>query len=116
MPEFALAFALATTSMVCACWAAVAAVRYGGLWFVGFALGAILGPIGVLIAKLRIGRNCWHCWSRIHMKSRVCPFCHGDVVDRRKGKAERTGFGRRRDNDRQMRAPTDTPAASTPTA
>lgn len=103
--------ALGFIALVCACLATMITVRFGGVWFVGFALGAVLGPIGVLVARLRMGRICWHCWSRIHLNARVCHDCGNDVVDRRKGKADSSGFGKRKDI-RKMRAPTDVEPAS----
>ena len=80
----------------------------GAHWFFGFLVGTLFGPAGLLYIYLRTGRLCWHCWTRIHLKSRVCPNCQGDVVDRRKGRASRSGFGRRKDDS--MRQPTDLPS------
>ena len=82
----------------------------GGMWWIGFAAGLFLGPIGVLLMYIKSGRLCWHCHSRIHLNARKCHNCAGDVVDRRKGMANRAGFGKRAE-DRHMRAPTDVPAA-----
>lgn len=80
----------------------------GAHWFYGLLIGGLFGPAGLLWIHIRTGRLCWHCCTKFHLKSRNCPHCHGDVIDRRKGKASRSGFGRRR-SDHSMRTPTDLP-------
>jgi hypothetical protein len=47
----------------------------------GFALGLLLGPIGILIAWAMKGnrRTCPACQSLIHQGATVCPFCREHI-------------------------------------
>lgn len=106
LPAAWLIFAMAASGV---------AYSRGAHWIYGLLIGALFGPAGLLWIYIRTGRLCWHCWTKIHLKSRRCPQCQGDVIDRRKGKASRSGFGRRR-ADPGMRTPTDLPQEQAPKA
>jgi hypothetical protein len=45
--------------------------------FSGFLFGAVLGPLGVLLALLSSGNRkpCPACREKIHKKATVCPHC-----------------------------------------
>jgi len=43
-----------------------------------FLFGLIGGPFGIL-AACTSGKKCPHCFSRIHIKARVCPRCQREI-------------------------------------
>ena len=52
-----------------------------GFGYLGFFLGILLGPIGLIIVLL-LARNrqlCPYCKSRIHLEATVCPKCQRDL-------------------------------------
>lgn len=56
----------------------------GGL---GFLLGLLFGPFGILFAALSSGnrRECPSCKSKIHPEATVCPVCRSGVRPEAKG-------------------------------
>jgi uncharacterized membrane protein YeaQ/YmgE (transglycosylase-associated protein family) len=65
--------------LLCGFIAAFITERRGSGVVVGFFLGAILGPFGILIA-LTFGGTCPACRSRIHLKATRCPKCQADLT------------------------------------
>jgi RNA polymerase subunit RPABC4/transcription elongation factor Spt4 len=47
----------------------------------GFTVGILLGPIGIIIALVMKGnqRKCPACKKLIDPKATICPYCHSDV-------------------------------------
>jgi hypothetical protein len=62
-------------SFICGALAAAAASPRESIG-VGFLLGALFGPLGLLAAMAIDGRSkCSQCASRINRGARVCPYC-----------------------------------------
>jgi hypothetical protein len=47
----------------------------------GFVIGALLGPLGILAALLSRGnrRPCLCCKEAIHKEAQICPYCHSVI-------------------------------------
>lgn len=68
--------------MVCGVIAAIIASNKRESAVVGFLIGAIFGPLGILLAFLSKGKTkeCPHCKSNIHPDATACPNCGRDTV------------------------------------
>ena len=69
-----------------ACVAVAATIGHNkGILLTGFWLGALLGPIGVLIVSLMRGRRkpCPYCKESIFIDALICPHCTSDLVAER---------------------------------
>jgi hypothetical protein len=66
--------------LACPILAGMIAARKGSA-FAGLLLGALLGPLGVIIALLSPGSTkvCPWCRSRIDERASVCPKCTRDI-------------------------------------
>ncbi len=65
---------------ICAIIASVVGARKGRP-VLGFLLGLLCGPIGILITLLIKGnrRECSHCRERIHKNASICPHCQTEI-------------------------------------
>jgi hypothetical protein len=50
----------------------------GGGGCAWFAVGFILGPLGILLALFE-GKRCPHCQKKISSKATKCPFCQSEI-------------------------------------
>lgn len=70
------------------CWvvfgifSALVASQRGSSGWAWFALGVLLGPVGLALA-FTTGINCAHCGKKISLKADVCPYCHSTTQHER---------------------------------
>ena len=75
--------------IVCGIASAVIMDKKGKSGCLGFFLGVLLGPIGVLIALATTGRVCPYCRKSIPEKASICPYCQKEQpVDEKLSKVQ----------------------------
>ena len=65
--------------LLCGFIAAFLADRKGSSTVLGFFLGLILGPFGILAVLAMSGATCPSCRSRIHKKATRCAKCQAEL-------------------------------------
>lgn len=47
---------------------------------IGFSIiGFLLGPLGIIIALVGSGKECYYCGKRISKNAKICPYCRKET-------------------------------------